>query len=201
MNKDLEKLKNILSEISYSGDQHDHILIKEDDRLASLRSVTLNMGNKSKNWFAFSPDKILHKNKQKNNRHLIGISPLLTLNKSIKHGKDESTESHHNETCDCVVFLLESNQLKLIFIELKSSLIGNNQKAINQIKSTEQFSKYLLGLASTFYQVNFKTSHHHVVFHNTHVRKTRTVPKNITNQLLKTIQISNSGTVFLKQII
>ena len=149
MNKDLEKLKNILSEISYSGDQHDHILIKEDDRLASL----------------------------------------LTLNKSIKHEKDESIESHHNETCDCVVFLLESNQLKLIFIELKSSLIGNNQKAINQIKSTEQFSKYLLGLASTFYQVNFKTSHHHVVFHNTPVRKTRTVPKNITNQLLKIIQL------------
>lgn len=201
MNKDLEKLKNVLSEISYSGDQSDNILIKEDDPLATLKTVRLDINHKLKDWFAFSPDKILNGKKRKKNKSLIGISPLLTVQKSIKYGKNEFIYSKHNKTCDCVVFFLEGVQLKLILIELKSSLKGSEQNAIDQIRSTEQFVKYLLGLSSEFYQVNFKTSYHRVIFHNTPIRKTTTAKKNTKNQPLKIIQINEGGSVFLKQII
>jgi hypothetical protein len=203
MNKNLEKLKNVLSKISYSGDQSDHILIKEDDPLATLKTVTLNIDSKLQDWFSFSPDKILNGNKRKKNKSLIGISPLLTVQESIKYGKNESIDSQHNKTCDCVVFLLEDKELKIIFIELKSSLKNSfaGKKANNQIKSTEQFVKYFLGLASEFYEVNFETSSYYVIFHNTPLRKRPTIQKNTNKPFLRIITVKENGLIFLKQII
>ena len=202
MNKDLEKIKNMLAKISFSGDQDSYVLIEENDPLATLRKAKIKI-TASKDWFAFNPDKILSKNKKNKKLRNIQISPLLTSNGFLKCSvSGEKTECHHNKTCDAVIFLLEGDQLRLIFIELKSSL-EEYKKAMNQIKSAEKFSNYLLDLACEFSQVKFKIIPHYILLYKIPARKTKTDITKITptKSLFKKIPIYNDGTIFLRQLI
>jgi hypothetical protein len=202
MNEDLEKLKNLLAEISYSGDQSDKVLIEENDQLATLKKAIIRI-NSSKDWFAFSPDKILSGNKKNKKLKNIQISPLLTSNSFLECKKSgEKIECHHNKTCDTVIFLLEENKLRVIFIELKSSISRENyKKAVNQIKSTEQFVNYLMELASKLYQIKFKIIPNYIVLHKPLLNKIGAEKIRIKKSLFKEIPIHNGATIFIKQLI
>ncbi len=124
----MEKLASSLSCVTYRGDQHTHVLIEETDKLAKLKKVTLKLH--SGNWFAFAPDKGRGKAAQ--------MSPLLAVGK----------EHEHHRACDCVIFFIQNEQLRVVYLDLKS---GNPVGYAGQFKSTRQFTRYALGLLEEFH--------------------------------------------------
>lgn len=149
MNPDLQKLKNSLSCVSYSGDQHTHIQIKETDTLAKLK--TLNISAPNGEWFAFSPDKGRGK--------AALMSPLLIVDK----------EHNHHRACDAVIAVLKTDGLHLIFIDLKSN---NPVGYAGQFQSTRQFTCYLLGLLKEFHSIVFKAVYQRfIVFHTSPTKR------------------------------
>lgn len=124
----MEKLASSLSCVSYRGDQHTHILIEETDALAKLKKVTLKLPGG--NWFAFAPDKGRGKAAQ--------MSPLLAV----------GNRHEHHRACDCVIFLVQNKQCRVIYLDLKS---GNPVGYAGQFKSTRQFTRYVLGLLEEFH--------------------------------------------------
>ena len=177
---DLLKLKNILTKCDYSGDRDTLILIKEDDQLASLKNVRLEMPSGS--WLCFMPDKIINGKKCNKCKNPQGISPLL------KSGP----KFHHHRMCDAIIFKIKQGVLHIIFIELKSSGGGYE----GQFRSALQFVRYLLGILfefdtiSSFNQEVVKEKF--VVFQlkKPSIQKTTTTRKD----LKKTSVIKNSGT-------
>lgn len=124
----MEKLAASLSCVTYRGDQHTHIPIKETDPLAKLKEVTLALPNG--NWFAFTPDQGRGKAAQ--------MSPLLAVGK----------QHNHHRACDCVIFLIQNEQFRVVYLDLKSD---NPVGYAGQFKSTRQFTRYALGLLEEFH--------------------------------------------------
>lgn len=120
---ELEALKLSLSCCRYWSDQHEHILIKEDDVQATLRQVKLLAQNGQ--WFSFDPDRGRGREAQ--------MSPLLTVDKKYDH----------HRACDCVVLVAQESQLTALYIDMKSRTPA---KFSGQFKSTRQFVRYALGL-------------------------------------------------------
>ena len=143
MSPELQKLKDALSCVSYSGDQHTHIKIKENDPLAQLK--THNILAPNSDWFAFDPDKGRGKPAL--------MSPLLA-----------TVGNHqHHRACDAVIAVLKADVLNLIFIDLKSAAPSG---FAGQFQSTRQFSRYLLGLLQEFHSISFKAvNERFIVFH------------------------------------
>lgn len=149
MNSDLQKLKETLSCISYSGDQHTDIKIKETDVLAQLK--TLNIKAPNGDWFSFDPDK----------GRGIGalMSPLLATGGGHQH----------HRACDAVIVVLKPDCLNLIFIDLKSTAPS---RFAGQFQSTRQFTNYLLGLLKEFHSISFKTvNERFIVFYTSKANK------------------------------
>ena len=149
MNPGLALLKASLACVTYSGDIHTHIKIKEADPLASLR--TLNILAPSGDWFVFDPDKGRGKPPL--------MSPLL---------KTGAGHQHHR-ACDAVIAVLVQDTLKLIFIDLKSSAPSG---FAGQFQSTRQFARYLVGLVTEFHAVEFKKiEERFIIFHTSTAKR------------------------------
>ena len=149
MNPDLEKLKDSLSCVSYSGDRHTHIQIREADALAKLK--TLNIAAPNGDWFAFESDKGRGK--------AALMSPLLSVGKIYDH----------HRACDAVIAVLKPDGLHLIFIDLKSN---NPVGYAGQFQSTRQFAYYLLGLLKEFHSIVFEAIHERfIVFHTSKTKR------------------------------
>lgn len=136
---ELEKLKNSLNCVSYNGVQHSDILIKESDRLASLKKVTLTY--KTGNWFSFNPDKGSIKGK---------ISTLLS----------NFEEYSPHRACDCVIVIADNKHLKIVYIDLKS---GNPIGYAGQFKSARQFMRYAIGLINDFFDIKLDILQEHFI--------------------------------------
>lgn len=126
----LQQLLDSLSCWTYNGAQHTHILIKETDAAAKLKSVTLTAP--AGDWFSFDPDKGRGRAAQ--------MSPLLATGQ---------THDHHR-ACDCVVLVNRGGQLTALYVDLKS---GNPVGYSGQFKSTRQFVRYALGLLEEFHGI------------------------------------------------
>lgn len=128
LSAELGTLQALLSCCTYRGDQHTHVLIKEDDAHAQLKKVTLKAPNGD--WFSFDPDG--------GRGRMALMSPLLSTGKAYDH----------HRACDCVVLVRRNGGLIALYIDLKS---GNPSGYSGQFKSTRQFLRYALGLLSEFY--------------------------------------------------
>lgn len=138
---ELERLKKSLNCVSYNGVQHTDILIKENDKSASLKKVTLKYT--TGNWFCFNPDKGSIKGK---------ISTLLS----------NFEEYSPHRACDCVIVVADNKNLKIIYIDLKS---GNPIGYAGQFKSTRQFMRYAVGLINDFFDDGIEiVKEHFVIF-------------------------------------
>lgn len=139
----MQHLCNSLACVSYRGDQHTHVLIKETDSRASLKKVTLLAPNGD--WFAFEPDKGRGKQAK--------MSELLATGKAFDH----------HRACDCVVLVFKDNKLHVLYIDLKSS---NPIGYAGQFKSVRQFVRYLLGLMKEFHGADFsEMKESYLIFH------------------------------------
>lgn len=143
MSPELQQLRDSLSCVTYSGEKHTHIKIKENDPHAQLK--TLNIKAPNGDWFSFDPDKGRGK--------AALMSPLLA-----------TVGNHqHHRACDAVIAVLKADVLNLIFIDLKSSAPSGFS---GQFQSTRQFSRYLLGLIQEFHSISFKVvNERFIVFH------------------------------------
>lgn len=119
----LQQFHDSLSCRSCNGAQHTHVLIKETDTAAKLKSVTLSAP--AGDWFSFEPDKGRGKAAQ--------MSPLLAT----------GATHHHHRACDAVVLVNRDGQITALYVDLKS---GNPVGYSDQFKSTRQFVRYALGL-------------------------------------------------------
>jgi hypothetical protein len=126
----LQKLYDSLSCCTYNGAQHTHVLIKETDPAAKLKSVTL--AAPAGDWFSFDPDK--------GRGNPAKMSPLLATGA----GHD------HHRACDCVVLVNRGKQITALYVDLKS---GNPVSYSGQFKSTLQFVRYALGLLEEFHGI------------------------------------------------
>lgn len=124
----LQQLHDSLSCCTYNGAQHTHVVIKETDPAAKLKSVTLSAS--AGDWFSFDPDK--------GRGRLAQMSPLLATGPS----------HDHHRACDCVVLIHRDGQLTALYVDLKS---GNPVGYAGQFKSTRQFVRYALGLLDEFH--------------------------------------------------
>lgn len=154
----LQQLHDSLSCCTYNGAQHTHVLIKENDAAAKLKSVTLTAP--AADWFSFDPDKGRGKAAQ--------MSPLLATDAA--HG--------HHRACDCVVLVYRGGQLTALYVDLKS---GNPVGYSGQFKSTRQFVRYALGLLEEFHGIKLTLAEERfVVLYGGKpalLNKTTTVPK------------------------
>lgn len=128
LSEEMAKLKQSFSCVTYSGDQHTHVSIFEQDVLAKLKKVTLSVNNG--NWISICPDKGRGKSAK--------MSPLLS----------SGTAHKHHCACDSVIFFVKNQKLTVIYIDLKSS---KPTGYANQFKSTRQFVRYALALIEEFY--------------------------------------------------
>lgn len=149
MNTDLRMLMNSLTCVTYSGDQHTGVKIKENDPSAKLKTVNISAQNGD--WFVFDPDKGRGK--------AALMSPLLAVGSSYQH----------HRACDAVIVVLKDTVLKLIFIDLKSA---SPSCYTGQFQSTRQFTKYLLGLLNEFQGIYFRTiEERFILFHTARTQK------------------------------
>jgi hypothetical protein len=132
LSPELQQLRDSLSCVTYSGEKHTHIKIKESDPLAQLKTLNIKVPNGD--WFVFDPDKGRGKPPL--------MSPLLATGKH-----------QHHRACDAVIVVLKPEGLNLIFIDLKSSAPSG---FAGQFQSTRQFTCYLLGLLHEFHGISFK---------------------------------------------
>ena len=124
----LQKLHDSLSCCTNNGTQHTHVLIKETDPAAKLKSITLTAP--TGDWFSFDPDKGRGRAAQ--------MSPLLAT----------SAVHDHHRACDCVVLVNRGGQITALYVDLKS---GNPVGYTGQFKSTRQFVRYALSLLEEFH--------------------------------------------------
>lgn len=154
----LQRLRDSLSCCTCNGAQHTHVLIKETDAAAKLKSVTLSAP--AGDWFSFDPDKGRGKTAQ--------MSPLLAT---------DAAHDHHR-ACDCVVLVNRDGQLTALYVDLKS---GNPVGYSGQFKSTRQFVRYALGLLEEFHGIKLTLAEERfVVLYGGKpalLNKTTTVPK------------------------
>lgn len=154
----LQQLHDSLSCCTYNGAQHSHVLIKETDPLAKLKSVTLIAP--ASDWFSFDPDKGRGKSGQ--------MSPLLAT----------GAAHDHHRACDCVVLVNRDGKLTALYVDLKS---GNPIGYSGQFKSTRQFVRYALGLLEEFHGTKLTLAEERFVVlyggKQVLLNKTTTVPK------------------------
>lgn len=149
MNPALQSLKNTLAHVTYSGNQHTGIKIKETDPTAQLKTVNILAPNGD--WFVFDPDK--------GRGRTALMSPLLAA----------GSNHQHHRACDAVIIVLKESVLRLIFIDLKSASPSGYS---GQFQSTRQFARYLLGLLNEFYGLSFQSvEERFVLFHTAKGRK------------------------------
>jgi hypothetical protein len=158
LSKELLLLYESLACSTYNGTQHAHVLVKETDPSAKLKSVTLTAPKGD--WFSFDPDKGRGKEAK--------MSSLLAVG---------SAHDHHR-ACDCVILINRNGYLTALYIDLKSE---NPTGYSSQFKSTRQFLRYALGLLEEFHQIKFQSiSERYVVLYGGKpplLNKTPTVPK------------------------
>lgn len=154
----LQQLHDSLSCCTYNGAQHTHVLIKETDPLAKLKSVTLSAP--PGDWFSFDPDKGRGTSRQ--------MSPLLATGA----GHD------HHRACDCVVLVNRDGEITALYIDLKS---GNPIGYSGQFKSSRQFVRYALSLLEEFHDTKLRLAEERfVVLYGGKpalLNKTTTVPR------------------------
>lgn len=154
----LQQLHDSLSCCTCNGAQHTHVLIKETDVSAKLKSVTLTAP--AGDWFSFEPDKGRGKAAQ--------MSPLLAT----------GAAHHHHRACDSVVLVNRGWQLTALYVDLKS---GNPVGYSDQFKSTRQFVRYALGLLEDIHGTKLTLAEERfVILHGGKaalLNKTTTVPK------------------------
>lgn len=158
LSEPLQLLHDSLSCCTCNGAQYTHVLIKETDPAAQLKSVTLIAS--TGDWFGFDPDKGRGKTAQ--------MSPLLAT----------GAAHDHHRACDCVVLINRSGQLTALYMDLKS---GNPVGYSGQFKSTRQFVRYALGLLEEFHGIKLTLAEERfVVLYGGKpalLNKTTTVPK------------------------
>jgi len=151
MDPGLQKLKDLIADVRYNGDQHTDIKVKENDPSATLR--TLNIKTTNGDWFMFDPDRGRGASKK--------MSPILSVGTSYEHHK----------ACDAVILVKNCGEQYALFIELKSSSRQGGFKG--QLRSTRCFLKYLLYIAEEFHSVQFPIiKERFIVFHSTKSKKT-----------------------------
>lgn len=154
----LQQLHDSLSCCTYNGAQHTHMLIKETDPAAKLKSVTL--AAPTGDWFSFDPDTGRGRASQ--------MSPLLATG---------AVHDHHR-ACDCVVLVNRSGKLTALYVDLKS---GNPIGYSGQFRSTRQFVRYALGLLEEFHEMKLTLAEERFVVlfggKRALLNKTTTVPK------------------------
>lgn len=195
LSAELKKLHDSLSCCTYNGAQHSHVLIKETDAAAKLKSVRL--AAPTGDWFSFDPDGG-RKYKRINPRcNVVVMSPLLAT----------GAAHNHHRACDCVVLVNRGEHLTVLYIDLKS---GDSAGASGQFKSTRQFVHYALGLLKEFYGTNFKLAEERfVVLYGGRpalLNKTTTVPK--FEEIGKTkpdqayrLEVTQPAKLYLKQLL
>jgi hypothetical protein len=141
MNENLEKIKNALQIDNGNYDlgiQCSEFFVKELERGSkeprdSLKKVKIAVPIELNEYFAFSPDDFLNGKNSRKEKYL--FHPLLV------HNED------YQKCCDKVIILLNNNDLKMIFIEMKNSLSnGNLAKARIQLYNTKCFFRHLVNL-------------------------------------------------------
>lgn len=183
----LQQLHDSLSCCTYNGSQHTHVLIKETDAAAKLKSVTLTAPNGD--WFSFDPDKGRGKAAQMS--ALLATSPI----------------HDHHRACDCVILVNRVNQLTAVYVDLKS---GNPIGYSGQFKSTRQFVRYAIGLLEEFHGTKLTLAEERfVVLHGGKpalLNKTTTVPKRA--KLGKTLpdkphkrEVTQPAKLYLKELL
>lgn len=142
-------MRDMLSCVRYSGDKHTSAKIKENDPSAQLRTVNIIAANGD--WFLFAPDKGRGK--------AALMSPLLAASKNHQH----------HRACDAVIVALKNDNLKLVFVDLKSSAPGGYSA---QFQSSRQFTRYLLGLLKEFHDISFsEIEERFLIFHTPKAKK------------------------------
>jgi hypothetical protein len=192
---EMVKLKDSLSCTTANGAQYDHIQIKEADETATLKTVTLKVGQGD--WFSFSPDEGRKCKRIHPGCHAVVMSPLLTMS----HAHD------HHRACDCVVVINSGGQLTLVYIELKS---GNPVSFQGQFKSTRQFVRYALGLLEEFHQKKLEIAEERYVVlfggkprlinKTPSIAKFKKITKSKPGAALKR-EVSNAARLYLKELL
>lgn len=161
----LEKLKESLSCVTYNGAQHNHILIEEIDTAASLKKVTLHAP--TGDWFSFNPDEGRKCRRLDRKSNLVLMSPLLAVG-----------DHDHHCACDAVIVVRHENQIKVVYIDLKS---GNPKRYAKQFKSTRQFVRYAFSLLAELHeQKSTIAEERYIILYGGKgqlLNKTTTVPK------------------------
>lgn len=186
---DLQTIIDTLSCATYNSSQHSQALIKETDAKAALKKVTILAPEGD--WFVFDPDRGRGKTKPR-------MSPLLSVGSSVDH----------HRACDAVVVVKHGDELRLIYIELKSSTAPSGY--IGQFQSTRQFARYLLGLVDEFHEKKHKFSERFVVLHlppagKTLINKQKTAPAQRSGssdaKKPRKMLVRNDAKLFLKDLL
>lgn len=187
LSESIANLCNSLSCVGYRGDHHTNILIKETDKLAKLKNITLDAPNGD--WLSFTPDK--------GRTSLAKMSPLLATGAAHKH----------HCACDSVILVMRNNQLTVLYIDLKSD---NPVGYANQFKSTRQFMRYLLGLLEEFYNLKLPIFEERYIV--LHTRKNSLLIKKPTTPNLEKLkntkpdnafkrEVTNNDKIYLKELL
>ncbi len=143
MSPTLRALIELLSCEPTHGGTNSDVLIKEEDKSASLKTIKLS--GLTKDMLVFFPDKggwVIVSGKKKH----IGMSPLFRCDKSVKC----------NKACDAVVIVADmDDKFKIIYVELKST---DPSGAGQQFRSTKCFIDYLRATLKEFHNITFGIS-------------------------------------------
>lgn len=194
LSPEIKYLMSLLSCVSYNGNQHSDIQIKESDPSAKLKTV--NLKATTGDWFCFSPDEGRKCQRLHSKSNLVVMSPLLKIDKIFDH----------HCACDAVIVIKHQNKLSILYIDLKS---GNPTGYSAQFKSSRQFVRYLLGLYEEFQGSKLSIDNEkYIIFHGggkvlLNKQKTilqsgigKTSPDNAYKR-----EVENNTTLYLKEFI
>ncbi|MXN88210.1 hypothetical protein K7G92_000055 [Pasteurella canis] len=194
LSTELDYLMRSLSCVTYNGGQHTSIQIKENDKKATLKTVTLKANNGD--WFCFSPDDGRKCRNLHSRSNLTLMSPLLKI----------SADFSHHCACDAVILFRQEDKLTILYIDLKS---GNPKGYSPQFKSTRQFVRYLISLCEEFSGIKMKIYREsYIVFHcgKSSIPKRTTIPdrSKIINSKPDNAykrEVKNNDTLYLKEFL
>ncbi len=123
------------------GNGISHLILKEDDVSATLRSVVISEVNQ--NYLIFSPDKGAIFNRRKSKTNTAFLSPLLCRDGG----------SGLQKACDAILIKVEGESIFAAIIDLKSG-VGKNVK--RQLENSECFLRFLVDIFNVRNGNNFK---------------------------------------------
>ncbi len=154
MGEIINTLKEILKEtiIIADGNQHSHAILKEEDKEAKLKKLTLK--DLKQNMLVITPDKGRKVSDKEDKTIATCMSPLFKA----------TSKFETNRACDGL--LLKENEgghCDIVYIELKSDVPSGYE---GQFKSTRCFMRYLKELLKDICQQEMHvTSERFVIFH------------------------------------